>query len=237
MNILDNITLCFCSFNNNKLSALLIKSLFKQIGRYIPVVIVDNGNKELMSDDMKSIFTVIDNSNYKITGNQNQNSRNHCAAVDYALKNCIKTKYVLLTDSDILFKPSVKKLFESLNAEKLETLGEIWGNNDRIMPMFCIINLEKFKNENINFYDPKRCMNNFTSIWDDNGNYIKDIIKPDKWYGDTGASFLWDILKNGWNITKIKISDYIEHYGRGSFAKDKKITVNQWLEIHKDLWK
>ena len=115
MNILDNITLCFCSFNNNKLSALLIKSLFKQIGRDIPVVIVDNGNKELMTDDIKSIFTVIDNSNYKITGNQNQNSRNHCAAVDYALKNCIKTKYVLLTDSDILFKPTVKKLFESLD--------------------------------------------------------------------------------------------------------------------------
>ena len=76
--------------------------------------------------------------------------------------------------------------------------------------------------------------------YDDNGNKIYEkfyIIKPDKWHGDTGASFLWDILKNGWNITKIKMSDYIEHYGRGSFAKDKKITVNQWLEIHKDLWK
>jgi len=233
--MINNITLCFCSFYNNKLSALLIKSLFKQLGEQIPVVIVDNGNKELITEDMKSVFSVIDNSNYNITGNQNQNSRNHCAAVDYALKNCIKTKYVLLTDSDILFKTSVKNLIHTFD-NNVDIVGEIEGNNSRLKPMFCIINIERFKKENMDFYDPKRCMNNFTSIWDANGNYVKDIIHPDKWYGDTGASFLWDAQRNNWNIKRIKMNDYIEHYGRGSFAKGKPITINQWLGIHKELW-
>ena len=234
--ILDNITLLMCTFNTNKMTTLAIKSLFKQLHRYIPVVLFDNGNKELCTNEMKEIFTIYDNSHYKITGQQNQLSRNHCATVDYALKNCINTKYVMLCDTDILFKPSIVKLIDDLDKkEEIDALGEILGTNDRLMPMFCIINVEKFKKENLNYYDPTRCMNNFTSIFDKDGNYIRDEIKPDKWYGDTGGSFLWDIEKNHWNIIKIKFADYIEHYGRGSF-EEKPITVNQWLNMHKDLW-
>ena len=76
--ILDNITLLMCTFNTNKMTTLAIKSLFKQLGRDIPVVLFDNGNKELCTEDMKEIFTVYDNSHYKLTGQQNQLSRNHC---------------------------------------------------------------------------------------------------------------------------------------------------------------
>lgn len=235
MNILNDITLFLVTYNNNKLTSLVIKSFFKSIGTYIPVVIMDNGTREFCTDDMKEVFTIIDNTNYKIIPNQNQLSRNHCASVDYALKNCINTKYVLLCDSDVLFKPSVKTLLENYNGSN--ALGEIAVNNMRLMPMFCIIDLEQFKKDNVNYYDKNRCLNNFTSILDEQGNWIKDIIKPDKWYGDTGASFLWDIQKLNWNITNIKMVDYIEHYGRASFdEKHKNITITEWLNKFKNLW-
>ena len=74
-----DITLLTCSFNNNFMTSLMIKSFYKQVGIEVPVVIMDNGTKEFCTENMKEVFTVIDNTNYKITHNYHQDSKNHCS--------------------------------------------------------------------------------------------------------------------------------------------------------------
>lgn len=241
MNILDNLTLFTCTFNNNLLTKCMIMSCFKQFGVLLPVVIMDNGTKELCTDDMKNTFKVIDNSNFKLTKNYNQISRNHCASIDYALKNCIKTKYVMLCDNDILFKSDIKKLIEFLNTfEKIDACGEIELSKRgyRLFPFFCIINVEKMKLENINYFDDKNCMNDLETNFDENGNWESNKRISEILDGlDTGGSFLNEIKKNNWDIKEIKINKFIKHFASASWNPAVKNNIVSWLRANHNLIK
>ena len=235
---LKDLTLLTCTFNNNLLTKCMIMSLIKQLGTDIPIVIMDNGTFELCTDEIKENFTVIDNSNYKITGNFNQISRNHCASIDYALKNHVKTKYALLCDNDILFKPEVKILIESIT--DVDCVGEIekdkTGRPWRVFPFFCIINVEKLKNENINYFDKDRCMNELDTSFDEKGNWKGDVRKSQKPFGDTGSSFLWDIEKANWGINEIKLNNYILHFAMASWNPNVKNKIEKWLIENRSLF-
>lgn len=203
---INEITLLTVSFNNNVLTTMMIKSFYKQVCE-VETLIIDNGTFQPVSSDMKELFNVVDNTNQKITGNYNQCSKNHCSAVDYALKNCVKTKWCLLVDNDVLFKSDVKKLLEELKDSEFDCCGEIgWDDAPpiRLFPYFCLINVEKFRNENLNYFDNDRCI----------GPGSKEVGKRGPgtpcWYKDTGCSFLEDI-QNSWKIQEIKLSDYIVH--------------------------
>lgn len=205
---LNNLTLFTVSFNNNILTSLMIKSFYKNVGT-CETVIVDNGNQEAVNEDMKSIFTVIDNFNHKLLQNLNQCSKNHCLAIDYVLKNVIKTKWVLLVDNDVFFKPSVKEFLENFNEKEFDCAGEIgWDDAPptRLFPYFCLINVEKFRLEQLSYFDEKR-------ITEDPpiGKHI-GIRGPNTpcWYHDTGSSFYEDI-KDIWKIKEIKLDDFIVH--------------------------
>lgn len=241
MNILDNLTLFTCTFNNNLLTKCMIMSCFKQIGVDLPVVIMDNGTKELCTDDMKEMFTVIDNSNFKLTKNYKQVSRNHCASIDYVLKNCINTKYVMLCDNDILFKPDIKKLLMFLNTfEEIDACGEIELSRRgyRLFPFFCIINVEKMKSENINYFDSKNCMNNLETNFDKNGNWSSNKYVSKNIKGlDTGGSFLSEIKNNHWEIKQIKINNFIKHFASASWNPAVKKNIVSWLTSNKNLIK
>jgi len=160
--ITDNLTLFTCTYNSNFLLKIMVMSFFKQIKKDIQVVILDNGNKEPCDSNFAEQFTVIDNKNYKLTPYFKDNiSQNHCASIDYALKNCIKTKYVLLCDCDIIFKKSIKTFFDYLDTlEDFDCIGEVGYDvfpPNRLFPYFCLINVDKFKSDNINYFDKKRC--------------------------------------------------------------------------------
>ena len=216
MNILDNITLLTVSYNNNLLTTMMIKSCFKQIGRRIPVCIIDTGKNQKCDNDLKECFDVYDCSDINL-----KSSRQHAFAIDYALKNCIKTKYVMLCDNDILFKPELSTLLLFLDTfENLDVIGEIgWDITppDRLFPYFCIINVEKFNNEKMNYYDKNRI--------------IKNSKKLNKY--DTGYSFYEDIKKNKWNIKKIKMKNFIIHL-KGCTLQQKNYI--SWLTMHKNLF-
>lgn len=225
---LNNITLLTVSFNNNLLTGMMLKSFQKYIGKLPEVVIIDNGNKIPIDNDLKSCFTVIDNFNQKITGNYNQCSKNHCSTIDYALKNLIKTKWCLLVDNDILYKPSLKSFLENLNENEFDCCGEIgWDDAppERLFPYFCLINVEKFKNEKLNYFDNNRCIGPESKEIGRRGHGTKC------WYKDTGCSFLEDI-KYKWKIKQIKLSDLIVHLKGTTFRSQYK----QFLEKHKNLY-
>ncbi len=228
MNLKD-ITILTVSFNNNVLTGMMLKSFQKQVGELPEVIIIDNGNKIPVDDGLKSAFNVIDNFNQKITGDYKQCSKNHCSTIDYALKNIIKTKWCLLVDNDILFKPSLKSFLENLNENEFDCCGEIgWDDAppERLYPYFCIINVEKFRNENLNYFDNDRCIGLGSKTIGKRG------IDTLCWYKDTGCSFLEDI-KTYWKIKQIKLNEIIVHLKMtGKWNKNYKT----FLENNKELF-
>lgn len=229
--ISNDITLLTCSYNNNVMTKMMIMSFLKQSKKDIPIVIMDNGTVEKCGQDLKDYFTVIDNTNFKLTPNYKQISKNHCSSIDYALKNCIKTKYVLLCDNDVLFKSSLNKFFDFLDTfDEIDCIGEIgWDDAppNRLFPYFCIINVEKFKNEKLNYFDINRCT-------EKNGNYNAPMGSKKRYYHDTGASFYEDIIQSKWEIKQIKINNFILHFKSVS-GKNKNLLCN-WLQKNKSLY-
>ena len=203
---LSNYSLMTCTFNNNAMTCGMLLSFKTFIKANIPLFIIDNGTTELASPFMKKTFHVFDNSNYKFTKNYPCRSRTHAEAIEYALKHVINTKYVLLCDNDIIFKPKIQLL---LNApfEPFDAIGEIGYDlvpPNRLFPYFCIINVEKLKTENISY-------NRFIG----HGTH------------DTGCSFLEDIQAANWKIKPIKLDDYIYHLKGGTLHGKNYI---QWLK-------
>jgi len=227
---LCDLTLLTVSFNNNMITGLMIKSFFKQLHNETNVVIVDNGTYEAVDERMKSVFEVVDNFQHKLLPNYNQCSKNHCSAVDYVLKNIIKTKWVLLVDNDVFFKPTIKDLLLNFD-ETFDCMGEVgWDDAPpiRLFPYFCLINVEKFRNEKLNYFDNDRCI----------GPGSKEIGKRGPgtpcWYKDTGCSFYEDI-KDIWKIKEIKLDDFIVH---NKTTGMRKMTIQDFiknnLELHNE---
>lgn len=210
--MISDLTLLTCNYNTSDMTIKMLESFFMFTQAPIPTVIVDNSDKEDLSIVCHKLFTVINNRNYKITGDYKQCSKNHAAAIDYALKNTINTKYCLLCDSDVIFKPDINKFIEfrhdydivgSINHEFIEPA--------RLLPYCCIIDVEKFKSENRNYFDNARCIEPNIVLGKGHVNYIKY---------DTGASFYEDI-KDSWKIKNFNdISNYYVHKGFGSHIED-----------------
>lgn len=208
---MTDLSLLTFNYNTPKLINSLLISFFNWYKNDIQVVIFENSDKIYLSNAYYKLFNVIDNKNYKITNNQNGISRNHCACIDYALKKLIKTKYCLICDSDITFLADVNKLIDL--RYNYDIIGHItyeeYVKPERIHPCFCIIDVEKFNNEYLNYYDPTRCI-------------VPNLINLKRTYikYDTGASFLEDI-KNKWKIKHIdNTNDFYIHHGKGSHLED-----------------
>ena len=224
---LNDLTILTVSFNNNLLTGMMLKSFHKQVDNLPEVVIVDNGDKIPVDESLKSCFTVIDNFNHKLLANEFQASRNHCVAIDYALKNCIKTNWCLLVDNDILFKPAIKKFLNTLNENEFDACGEIgWDKTppNRLFPYFCLINVKKFKAEQLNYFD----RNNITCFYTEGKKETEQAKYNVK---DTGYSF-YESIKLTWRIREIKIGELVVHLkGAMLYKKD----VKAWLNANKDL--
>jgi len=217
---LSDLTILTISFNNNLLTGMMLKSFHKQVGELPNVVIVDNGNKIPVDDSLKSCFNVIDNFKNKLSNQPLRSSSQHAWAIDYALKNCIKTKYCLLVDNDILFKPDVKDFLIYYCSDSFDTYGQIgWDCTppNRLFPYFNLINVEKFNSEKLNYYDSKRIIKN---------SRIKNMY-------DTGYSFYEDIKKRGWKIKNIKLEKFIVHYKSSSLENKN---VIPFLNKNKELF-
>lgn len=190
----------------------MIRSFEKNVGLPIDICILDNGTTELCSDIMKSQFTVFDNTNYKFTKSYACRSTTHAKSIDFAFKNFIGYDYVILCDNDVIFKPSAKKLIQEFCNSDYDALGEVGWDlvpPDRLFPYFCIINLNKFKEQGINY-----------ARFIGHGKY------------DTGCSFYEDIFKLGWKIKKVKINDYIIHL-KGATLRNK--DYKKWISNNKKL--
>lgn len=228
---MKKIALLTCNFNNELLTKTMLMSFFKQSGlstNDIDIYVMDNSDKNKIVD-LSKYFNIIDNFNYRLTPNLTQPSKNHCVAIDYAFKH-IDADYVILCDNDILFTPSLKTLLQNIKYD-FDVYGEIGYDvikPARLFPYFCIINLKKFKQEKLNYFDNERCM----KLFDASGKELVNTRFGHHGLYDTGYSFYEDI-KNRWTICNIKINDYIVHL-KGAALHNKNVT--DWLDTYKYLF-
>jgi len=135
----------------------------------------------------------------------------HGEGVNYGL-GMIKTDYVLLVDSDVIFKQSVEAIFEKVSNVKATLAGNISGNRGgkilypRVDPWFCFINVKHLKEHNIKFFDPTRTANS---------------RKTSKVY-DIGSTLFEDVTKtNSLLVAEFNIEKYIKHYEGMSWRTKK----------------
>lgn len=236
----NDISLFLVNFNNDFITSNCILSLLKKIDFKINVIIVDNSNSIRINNIFTHSFNVIDNFQHKLLPCQYEQyynmpndpnsvitrispSKNHSLTIDYALKNIVKTKYCIVCDNDIIFKNT-----EFLNYYKdydlIYEAAEDICPPKRLLPYFFIINVNKFNELKLNFYDENNCMNAalghiFMEKYDSNNN--KHTISVGN-YNDTGASFYKEISSNNLlNKKEIQIDNYIEHFNNGSHIFNK----------------
>lgn len=164
----------------------------------------------------------------------------HCYKIDELIKHT-NSKYLILCDSDILFKKDITPLLNEIvkyNYDIITDIYEVSKNNyptlkvnSRVVPMFLILKVDwALKNK---FFNPDfLANNNFIT----GGNILNDII------------FNYD-LYDSTTIKKINIEKYITHFGGVSYLTEntesrsqlkcynttKDISYNNWININKDL--
>lgn len=202
---LDEASVLTCTYNHVELVDFMAESLFRQLGRTLPVTVVNNGDychfpTASMHPD---VFTEVDDRKSKLVMGMldartvREASDRHGASLDYALKTVVKSRYCILVDDDILFKPSVKRLLEE--ADDFDVIGEHGWDRikcDRLFPYFCVIDMEAFHKYGL-------------SYWDRMFNLAYSKV-------DTGAAFLRNLKEAGLRLKDIRIDDYAVHMKNAS---------------------
>jgi hypothetical protein len=134
----------------------------------------------------------------------------HGEAVNEAF-NLVKTRYILLVDSDILFLKDIRGPFEKFKDGGFALMGEVVGDRGgkslypRVNPWFCFMDLDQLKNNNIQFYDHHRTK----------------VLKSEKIY-DIGSTMFEDVIKAGLTVADVKLEGkYFKHYEGMSWRVQK----------------
>jgi glycosyltransferase involved in cell wall biosynthesis len=126
----------------------------------------------------------------------------HGEAVTEAL-DWIKTDYVLLVDSDIIFYKDIFPIFEKFKKSEAALLGNVSGDrggkrlHPRVDPWFCFINRKLLKGKGIKFFDGKRTKKSRGT----------EIVY------DVGSTLFEDVMKNDLSVVNFNgEGNYFKHY-------------------------
>lgn len=200
-----DLTLLTCIYN----TPFLIDPFFKSFEKY-------NGDlniKKLVINTSDDVFECEDILKRKRIPFHILCGATHGKAVNFAF-NIIKTKYVLLVDSDILFYKNIKPIYDAFVSGNFTLLGKVEGDRGgkslypRVQPWFCFIDLEFIKKNNIQFFDEKRTK--------------ESKIKGDRIY-DVGSTMYEDIInsENGLVGNAELENKYFKHYEGMSWRMQK----------------
>jgi len=187
---MNDLTLLTCNFNTPYLIDGLLKSLIKTSSTLPNILVMDTSTDEscVVPDYIPS---------FRFAGGI------HGEAVNLALKK-IKTRYVLLVDSDILFLQDYKKPFEIFKKEGGAAMGKVVGDvagkslYPRIEPWYCFLDLSVLSRSKISFFDALRTSNSKQS------GRVYDI----------GSTMFEDLNNRGMKILDVNLENkYFKHYG------------------------
>ena len=214
------------NFNTTQLTNACIKSIIKNMKSLkYHIIIVDNSTQDqkfkLDPEIDKALVTIFDNTKSQLInldsfvemlGKVQVNKKikthpslRHSLTIQWMLDN-IDTDDFILMDSDVI----VKKDFSCFVDQEFITSGEIYidknpkGWKPRIQPFLQYLNINRIRKNKLTFLDPNR---------------IHEGLSPAGNHYDTGASFYEDCISRKMKIKDIPISDYIIHFGSGSYLK------------------
>ena len=197
-----DLTLITCNYNTHKQIVRLLQSV-KQTSSQLPKVIVMNTSTEPESDKILSDYNI---PYYNFRGGS------HGESVNLAFKK-VKTRYVLLVDSDVIFLKDFLPVFEKFKSSNLALMGKVVGSvagknlYERVEPWYCFIDFEKLKNNKIDFFDRERVKKS-----------KEDNIKV----YDVGSTMFEDIQKLNMLIGDVDLENkYFKHYGGMSWHCQK----------------
>ena len=239
-----NKNVCIIHFNTPVLTAHLVKS----INKHTPdtkIYIFDNSDRAPFINYFSNV-TVFNNTKGQIINfdewlkkypNKNKSggkankwgSAKHAYSVEKCM-DLISEPFVLF-DSDVLVKKDFSPLFDEVVCYKGEVINQPGTNNKvkRVLPFVCFINTPMCKEKNIHYFDE---------------NYMHGLrYKGNSDNYDTGGALYILSEKNKAPHREIKVSDYIVHYGNGSWVdaaekirKPKHIPAMDWLNRYKSFW-
>jgi len=177
-----DLTLITCNYNTPDLIIKLLQSV-KKTSSQIPNVIVINTSTEEESDKILSDYNI---PYYNLKGGT------HGEAVNLAFEK-VKTKYILLVDSDVILLKDFFPVFEKFKSQNLTLMGKVVENiggknlHSRVQPWYCFLNYHKLKENNIEFFDKERVKQSREEnikIYDVGSTMFEDIQKADLLIGD-----------------------------------------------------
>lgn len=189
------------------------------INTFDNVKVFDNTNGQIINFD-KWLENYPNRFNSISYGINNFGSPKHCISIQKGIE-MINAPLILL-DSDVLVKKDLSDLVDTnyIYIADQATRKRI----TRVLPYICFINTPMLKEKNIGFF---------------NENKMHGLGKSSRAeLMDTGASFYEDTLNEPHK--RINCSEYIEHYGSGSWNNNRRrdpITPQEWIIKNKDLWK
>jgi len=223
-------------YNTPYLTECLVRSINLFVKDAV-VYIFDNSNEKPFTAKFDNV-TVFDNTkgqiinfdkwleNYpnkkKSGGRLNKwGSAKHCYSVEKCME-LINDGFILL-DSDVLLKRDISNLIDDKTIFTGEVITQPNSSVKRVLPFICYINVKMCKEKGVHYFDD---------------NYMHGLCKDgvaDRY--DTGGGFY--IGAKNYPSRPIKCSEYVVHFGHGSWnkiGKKPQYTPEEWLKMFKRYW-
>lgn len=212
----NDLTIFAVNHNTPLLIYALMKSLRKQNPWCDSVLhIIDNSSKKELPEIETGNFIVeyFDNALYKNletfaakTKSGPLGSAHHAFTIDWFIKNRVKTDYLLLVDSDIVFTDNFEKYFDDFVKNDYILMGykRTTYRCTTIAPWCCFVNVKKLKELRLSYFDINRIL------------YVNDNQTH-----DTGASLYEDAIGLGCKIRELPNDLFTRHLKCGSSSPQK----------------
>lgn len=204
------LTIVTCDYNTPDLTKNLVRSIRKNCSEKYNIIIVNTGYEDYKTEYQSEGVLVY-----------NFLNSSHGNGVNYALDQLVKTRYVLLVDTDVIFLKDIVKPFTKFKENDLAIMGEVVGNRggkllkQRVNPWFCFIDLQKLKKHNISFYDHYRTKE------------CKTVVAY-----DIGSTMFEDCIDNRLKVGDYMMEDiYFKHYEGMSWRVQKYNPNNEDTDI------
>lgn len=218
-------------YNTPELTNALVLSIYKQCTKIDNIFIFENSDTRKYNVIDKKYEIIIDNSKNKIINfkkiiekkvkkhifnetclNTSCGTFNHSMSVEWFYKR--QAEPFILLDSDVI----IKKDLSELSNNSFCFVSDIYyinGSPIRIYPFVSYLNVNILHNNKICFCDGKHIYPNFSLL-----QY------------DTGGWFLNQCINKNLQFKKINYTDYVSHFGLGSWKKSNTATLRYKKEYY-----
>lgn len=181
---MKDITLVSVNWNQKKAMEIMLKSYinFHHSNEKLNLLLFDNGS----TDGSKEWLI-----NNKIPFISHPENIGHENAINY-IYPLIKTKYVLIVDTDIIFLKNIKDAYIDKFSEKVKLIGDYITQHTpplipRIAAWFFFFDIESMRNKGVNIFR-----------------------NSENWIYDVGSWYTEQVLENGFELYKIERQTEIE---------------------------